>query len=77
MEILTAEGERAAESLKQPGIRHLALAVDDFDAGYAKLQSAGVKFLDEPVNAKGNRVVFFTDPDGNILHLIQRETPLP
>ena len=77
LEILTAEGERAAESLRQPGIRHLALAVDDFDAGYAKLQSAGVKFLDEPLNSKGNRVVFFTDPDGNILHLIQRETPLP
>jgi hypothetical protein len=26
--------------------------------------------------AKGNRVVFFTDPDGNYLHLIQREKPL-
>jgi hypothetical protein len=25
----------------------------------------------------GNKVVFFRDPDGNLLHLIERETPLP
>jgi hypothetical protein len=36
-----------------------------------------VKFLSEPVDAKGNKVVFFTDPEGNILHLIQRASPLP
>ena len=26
---------------------------------------------------QGNRLVFFTDRDGNILHLIAREKPLP
>jgi hypothetical protein len=33
--------------------------------------------LTEPYNNQGNRLVFFTDSDGNILHLIQREKPLP
>jgi len=76
IEIITAEGDRVELAMKQPGLRHLALAVDDFDADLARIRAAGVKFLGEPVEAKGNKVVFFTDPEGNILHLIQRTTPL-
>ncbi|MDP2999832.1 MAG: VOC family protein [Bryobacterales bacterium] len=77
IEIIAAEGDRVELAMKQPGLRHLALAVDDFDADLARIRAAGVKFLSEPVDAKGNKVVFFTDPEGNILHLIQRATPLP
>ncbi len=77
LEIITAEGDRSQQTLKTPGIRHLAVAVGDFDATYAELRSKGVRFLDEPVLHKGNKVVFFADPDGNYLHLIERETPLP
>jgi hypothetical protein len=36
-----------------------------------------VHFLGEPMNKQGNRLLFFADHDGNILHLIQRERPLP
>jgi hypothetical protein len=36
-----------------------------------------VRFLTEPVKVKGNRLVFFADGDGNLLHLVQREKPLP
>jgi hypothetical protein len=32
--------------------------------------------LGEPYQAQGNRLVFFSDPDGNVLHLIQRARPL-
>ena len=77
IEIISAEGDRVELAMKQPGLRHVALAVDDFDADLARIRAAGVKFLSEPVDAKGNKVVFFTDPEGNILHLIQRTTPLP
>jgi hypothetical protein len=35
-----------------------------------------VTFLDSPYETQGNRLVFFTDPDGNVLHLIQRGKPL-
>ena len=48
----------------------------DFDAAYLRLQSKNVSFLGEPQESKGNRVVFFTDPEGNILHLLKRATPL-
>jgi glyoxylase I family protein len=77
LEIIPAEGSPAAQKMKDPGIRHLAIAVDDFDAAYQRLQSQGVRFYTEPMNNKGNRLVFFADLDGNILHLIHRETPLP
>jgi glyoxylase I family protein len=77
LEIIPAEGERPAEGFKSPGIRHLAIAVDDFDAAYQSLVQRGVEIVVEPYVIQGNRLVFFKDCDGNILHLIQREKPLP
>lgn len=77
IEFIPAEGERAPQKLKDPGIRHIAIAVADFDAAHEQLRSSGVQFLTEPYNNQGNRLVFFTDGDGNILHLIQRAKPLP
>jgi catechol 2,3-dioxygenase-like lactoylglutathione lyase family enzyme len=77
IEIIISEGERPAQTMKDPGFRHMALAVDDFDAAYGRIKAAGVKFVSEPSDSKGVKVVFFEDPDGNYLHLIRRETPLP
>jgi len=78
LEIITSNGDpQPAHQLRDSGLRHLALAVTDFDQVYAGLKAKGVHFISEPVNNKGNRVVFFTDPEGNFLHLIQREKPLP
>jgi len=77
IEILLGEGERGSSKMKDPGLRHLAIAVKDFDAALGALQAKGVQFLSEPSASKGNRVAFFADADGNILHLIQRATPLP
>jgi glyoxylase I family protein len=75
-EIIAAEGASAPFTRTTPGLRHLAITVDEFEADYASLQAAGVKFLDDPLIKGGNKVVFFEDPDGNILHLIQRPKPL-
>ena len=71
------ETPQTSANFKDPGIRHLAIANDDFEAAYEFLQSKAVVFLGEPFVNQGNRLVFFNDLDGNILHLIQRETPLP
>lgn len=76
-EIIASDGARPASTLRTPGLRHLAIAVDDFEADYQSLKAKGVQFLGEPEIKKGNSLVFFTDLDGNILHLIQREKPLP
>jgi catechol 2,3-dioxygenase-like lactoylglutathione lyase family enzyme len=77
LEIIPSEGPRAEQKMRDPGIRHLAIEVKDFDAAYAALRTRGVSFVAEPTNRAGNRLVFFTDCDGNLVHLIHREKPLP
>ena len=77
LEIIPSEGDRAAQKMKSPGIRHLAISVDDFDAAHDRLRQQGVSFAGEPIDIKGNRLLFFNDLDGNLVHLIHREKPLP
>jgi glyoxylase I family protein len=77
LEIIPGKAATAPPQFDDPGIRHLAIMVDDFDAAQRQLKAAGVGFLGEPVNRQGNRLLFFADGDGNILHLIHREKPLP
>lgn len=77
LEIIPSEGERGSNTPKTPGIRHLAIAVEDFDAAHQQLRNRGVEFLGEPYRNGDNRLVFFSDRDGNILHLIERARPLP
>jgi glyoxylase I family protein len=75
--IEAAPGTAPAEGMKAAGLRHLALIVEDFDATYFRLASKGVSFLTEPERASGNTTAFFRDCDGNILHLLHRQYPLP
>jgi glyoxylase I family protein len=77
LEIIPSEGERAAQKMRDEGIRHLAIEVTDFDAAHAALVAQGVNFTGQPYVNQGNRLVFFTDCDGNFVHLIQRPAPLP
>ena len=54
------------------GLRHLAFAVDDLDAGCARLERLGVTV--EPIRVDeytGNRFTFFPDPDGLPLELYE------
>ena len=76
IEIIPGEGERQASGLRTPGMRHIAVAVDDFDVALAQLQAQGVKFEGEPYLSGENRLVFFADGDGNLIHLIKRAKPL-
>ena len=76
LEIIKADTDVQPVKLRDAGLRHLALVTSDFEADLQHLRSAGVTFLGEPEVKGTNKVVFFQDPDGNILHLIQRETPL-
>ena len=80
LEIIPSTGDMPAQTtanFKDPGIRHLAIASDDFDQAHGQLKSKNVTFVGEPFTTQGNRLVFFNDLDGNLLHLIQREKPLP
>lgn len=71
LELIPSEGDPAKCGMRTPGIRHLAIKVDDFDAGVDDLRSKGVEIV-QFVKAGPNRLAFFLDPEGNILHLIDR-----
>ncbi len=77
LEIIPSEGERAPQKMRDPGIRHIAVTVDNFDVAAQELRKRGVEIVNEPVVMGTNRLLFFHDGDGNLLHLIQRATPLP
>ncbi len=78
IEIIEANATpRAPLDFRDAGLRHLAIAVSDFDAVYARLKAKSAAFLSEPEKSGGNSLVFFQDGDGNILHLIHRLAPLP
>jgi glyoxylase I family protein len=77
LEIIPSQGDRGSNNMRDPGLRHLAIEVTDFDAAHAALKQKGVSFAGEPYVNSGNRLVFFMDCDGNLVHLIQREKPLP
>ena len=77
IEIIPSEGEAPANERQTPGLRHIAIAVDNFEEAYAALKKQGVPFEGDPYESTGNRLAFFRDPDGTLLHLIQREKPLP
>ena len=58
---------------KLNGWRHLALRVDSIERAKAHLQERGVKFPEgvKPAGG-GGRVLFFKDPEANLLHLVER-----
>jgi len=76
IEIITSEGEAGPKKLKDPGLRHLALTVSDYDSAYAQLKAKAANFVGDPIVNNDVKVAFFTDPEGNFLHIIQRLTPL-
>lgn len=77
IEFCSADADNIPTELTTPGIRHIAISVDDFETLAKKVADLGVTVLKEAsVNAKGIGTMFFRDPEGNILHLISRKTPL-
>lgn len=77
LEIIPSVGERVSVRRSDPGICHLAIDVADFDSAVKALKADNVTFLSEPRPGPDNRMVFFEDLDGNILHLIFRQQPMP
>src|SRR6266850_8493497 len=54
---------------KLAGLRHVALRVHSIESARAQLEKNGVKFTEtiKPA-AGGGQVLFFQDPEGNLLH---------
>ena len=75
----TAGGGRPlTQRTSDPGACHVAIAVDDIDATYERLERAGVTLRSKPVTLTdsgprwdGSRVVYTVDPDGVTVELVQ------
>lgn len=60
------------------GFRHLALRVTSIEGTAALLRTRGVEFPGavKPAGGGGS-VLFFSDPEGNLLHLVERPAGSP
>lgn len=79
LEIYAAkEKQSSPENNSLQGFRHLALRVDSVDAAKAEAIRRGVVFTKEPGPAAGGgRVQYFADPEGNLLHFVERAKDSP
>jgi glyoxylase I family protein len=60
------------------GWRHIALRVTSIEEAKRELSNKGVEFIEEVKPAGGGgRVLFFQDPEGNLLHLVERTPDSP
>ncbi|MFN3653139.1 MAG: VOC family protein [Armatimonadota bacterium] len=82
LEIMPDNGaERTVHHPYDPGFRHVALRVRDFDAAYAALQehhqAERVLGLMPPAPAAGGgQIAFFHDPEGNLVQIVSRDREL-
>ncbi len=78
LEIISAEeAPRTDHDPRDPGIRHICIGVEDFEGTVAEREGKGVTFTGEVIDLPGGgNVVFFTDPERNLLHLVHRPEPL-
>ncbi len=74
IEIYPGDGSvREALHNKVHGWRHLALSVSSIESAQRELELRGVE-ITEPIKPAGGggRVLFFSDIEGNLLHLVER-----
>ena len=77
VEYIEPTGDARPGPTSDVGNVHVGLSVDDLWAAYRRLSAAGVHFKSEPVSPtagpnKGGWVIYFVDPDGITLEMIQR-----
>lgn len=67
---LPAEPDRPVNRI---GITHIALASDDADGDYARLEAAGVAFNAPLFGAAPTRFAYGRDPFGNVIELLEHD----
>ncbi len=66
-----SDGDRNYDNLTS-GLRHIAFLVEDFDGEYERLKGKNVNFVGEPSVKEKFSNLFFKDPEGNLVHIIER-----
>lgn len=77
LEIMPDNGaERTKHQPLDPGIRHIAFRVTDFEAAYTGLQGKVLGLTAPAPAAGGGQIVFFHDLEGNLVQLVSRDSEL-
>ena len=77
LEFVMSTGGEIPKDHTLNGLRHIAISVDNLEDMVKKLEAVNVDVISKAtVSDKGVGTFFFRDPDGNVLHLISRPTPL-
>jgi glyoxylase I family protein len=77
LEILPSNKKpRSSKDPDDAGIRHLAFLVDDFEDSCQFLREKGLDLGAERELPDGTKLVFFPDPEGNLLQLVYRAETL-
>jgi catechol 2,3-dioxygenase-like lactoylglutathione lyase family enzyme len=76
IEYVAPRGQPVDTATCRPGAAHLAFVVDDIDAEYERLRTAGVRFKSSPNEVtyginRGAKAVYFNGPDDIALELVQ------
>ena len=74
--IPAGEAGRVSRGNADPGLSHLAISVDDFDAAATDLFSKGIELENVREASGGVKVGFLEDLEGNLLQVINRPNPL-
>jgi len=78
LEIYPAKHSAAPVDNVHRGLRHIALSVSNLDAEIGRLRSTGVTVPDDSiVMTPDMKLAFFRDPEGNLLHLVERKKEIP
>ena len=70
-EFATALEGEAQRPVNRSGITHIALATDDPEADYARLEAEGVAFNAPLFGAAPSRFAYGRDPFGNVIELLE------
>jgi len=77
IEIYPSDSPSEKADNKTQGIRHLAFIPENFEEMSKTLLNSGVEIVEAAkTSPAGIKTIFFRDPEGNIIHLIDRPTPL-
>ena len=73
IEVYPGNSPEALPENKRQGIRHLAFHTDTIEEDRERLVSRDVEIVDDlTTHPNGAKTLFFRDPEGNLLHFLQR-----
>lgn len=72
IEILPTTEQGEGRELKDAGLSHVGIVVDDLDEAVSCLTSKGIYVHDIRYTSQGWGIAYFEDPEGNRLEILQR-----